>query len=66
MCQAFAEELHERVRKEFWGYDKAENLDAQDLHRIRYDVSIFVYDLIERIMNNIVSDYCHNHVFALR
>ena len=42
MCvsQAFAEELHEKVRKEYWGYDKSESLDAQDLHRIKYDVSM--------------------------
>ena len=42
--QAFAEEMHERVRKEFWGYDKDEQLDSKDLHRIRYKVLItYVY-----------------------
>lgn len=39
LIQAFAEELHERVRKEFWGYDKDESFDANDLHRIRYEVN---------------------------
>ncbi|XP_071833315.1 methionine synthase-like [Apostichopus japonicus] len=37
LAEAFAEELHERVRKDFWGYDKDESLDANDLHRIRYE-----------------------------
>ena len=34
--QAFAEELHARVRKELWGYSADETLQASDLHRIRY------------------------------
>ncbi|XP_078001227.1 methionine synthase-like [Glandiceps talaboti] len=37
LAEAFAEEMHERVRKEFWGYDTEESLDAHDLHKIRYD-----------------------------
>lgn len=37
LAEAFAEELHERVRKEFWGYDRDEKLDANDLHKIRYE-----------------------------
>ena len=36
MAEAFAEELHTRVRKEFWGYSPEEDLSAQDLHRVRY------------------------------
>lgn len=36
--QAFAEELHERVRKDLWGYCGDEILDAKDLHRIKYQV----------------------------
>lgn len=36
LAEAFAEELHERVRKVYWGYDKDEQLDSSDLHRIRY------------------------------
>ena len=39
LYQAFAEELHERVRKELWGYCSDEVLDAKDLHRIKYQVS---------------------------
>jgi len=39
LCQAFAEELHERVRKEFWAYDVDEKLDTKQLHQIRYHVS---------------------------
>ncbi|CAL4066678.1 unnamed protein product [Meganyctiphanes norvegica] len=36
LAEAFAEELHERVRKELWGYNNAEHLQAQDLHKIKY------------------------------
>uniref|UniRef100_A0A8D0E9X5 Methionine synthase n=1 Tax=Salvator merianae TaxID=96440 RepID=A0A8D0E9X5_SALMN len=37
LAEAFAEELHERVRKEFWAYSENEQLDFSDLRRIRYD-----------------------------
>ncbi|XP_062980412.1 methionine synthase [Elgaria multicarinata webbii] len=37
LAEAFAEELHERVRKEFWAYCKNEQLEFSDLRRIRYD-----------------------------
>uniref|UniRef100_A0A8B9TMH4 Methionine synthase n=1 Tax=Anas platyrhynchos TaxID=8839 RepID=A0A8B9TMH4_ANAPL len=37
LAEAFAEELHERVRKEFWAYCSAEQLDLCDLRRIKYD-----------------------------
>ncbi|XP_071516049.1 methionine synthase-like isoform X2 [Panulirus ornatus] len=36
LAEAFAEELHERVRKEFWGYVNDEYLEANDLHKLRY------------------------------
>lgn len=36
LCQAFAEELHVRVRKDLWGYSSDEALQASDLHRVRY------------------------------
>lgn len=36
LTEAFAEYLHEYVRKMLWGYSKEENLDAKDLHRIKY------------------------------
>lgn len=36
LLQAFAEELHARVRKELWGYSSDEALQATDLHRVRY------------------------------
>ncbi|KAK3723100.1 hypothetical protein QZH41_006407 [Actinostola sp. cb2023] len=36
IVEAFAEELHERVRKDLWGYCNEESLDAKDLHRIKY------------------------------
>ena len=36
MAEAFAEELHSRVRREFWGYAAEEDLQPHDLHRVRY------------------------------
>ncbi|XP_054837153.1 methionine synthase [Eublepharis macularius] len=37
LAEAFAEELHERVRKEFWAYSENEQLEFSDLRRIRYE-----------------------------
>ncbi|KAI8479265.1 hypothetical protein Bbelb_429880 [Branchiostoma belcheri] len=37
LAEAFAEELHERVRREFWGYSPEELLETSDLHRVRYE-----------------------------
>ena len=39
LAEAFAEELHERVRTEFWGYVDTEKLSAGQLHQIKYQVS---------------------------
>ncbi|WP_163938073.1 methionine synthase [Paraferrimonas sp. SM1919] len=36
LAEAFAERMHERVRKEFWGYDAAENLDNEQLIKEKY------------------------------
>ena len=36
LAEAFAERLHERVRKEFWGYAPNENLSALDLINCKY------------------------------
>ncbi|XP_077481177.1 methionine synthase isoform X2 [Stigmatopora argus] len=36
LAEAFAEELHVRVRKELWGYCTNESLLAADLHKVRY------------------------------
>lgn len=36
LAEAFAEHLHERVRKEFWGYAADENLDSDLLIKERY------------------------------
>uniref|UniRef100_A0A673ANA0 Methionine synthase-like n=1 Tax=Sphaeramia orbicularis TaxID=375764 RepID=A0A673ANA0_9TELE len=36
LAEAFAEELHARVRKELWGYSADEALQTLDLHRVRY------------------------------
>ncbi len=36
-AEAFAERLHERVRKEFWGYAPDENIPAPEMFKERYD-----------------------------
>ena len=36
LAEAFAERLHQRVRKEFWGYASAEDLENRALIRERY------------------------------
>jgi len=36
LAEAFAERLHERVRKEFWGYVKDEELSNEDLIKEKY------------------------------
>ncbi|MCL4139306.1 UNVERIFIED_CONTAM: hypothetical protein GTU68_038168 [Idotea baltica] len=36
LAEAFAEHLHTRVRKEFWGYAKGEALDNEDLIKEKY------------------------------
>jgi 5-methyltetrahydrofolate--homocysteine methyltransferase len=36
LAEAFAEYMHERVRKEFWGYDVDENLENAELIKERY------------------------------
>jgi 5-methyltetrahydrofolate--homocysteine methyltransferase len=36
LAEAFAERLHERVRTEFWGYQRDEDLDNESLMKERY------------------------------
>lgn len=36
LAEAFAEHMHERVRKEFWAYDKSEVLSNEDLIKEQY------------------------------
>ncbi|HMP75997.1 MAG TPA: methionine synthase [Kiritimatiellia bacterium] len=36
LAEAFAEHLHERVRKEYWGYDAGETLSNDDLIQEKY------------------------------
>ena len=36
LSEAFAELLHEKIRKEFWGYAPYEKLSQEDLQRVRY------------------------------
>ncbi len=36
IAEAAAEYLHERIRKEYWGYAAEENLSIEDLLKIKY------------------------------
>jgi 5-methyltetrahydrofolate--homocysteine methyltransferase len=36
LAEAFAELMHERVRKEFWGYDRQEKLSSEELIEEKY------------------------------
>lgn len=37
LAEAFAEHLHERVRKEYWGYNNDESLKEEDLLKLKYE-----------------------------
>ena len=37
LAEAFAEKLHELIRKEIWGYDSSENLNNKDLIKEKYN-----------------------------
>lgn len=36
LAEALAEKLHEDVRRKYWGYARAERLDAAEMHRVKY------------------------------
>lgn len=36
LAEAFAEELHEKVRKTFWGYSAREELESDELLKVKY------------------------------
>ena len=36
LAEAMAEYLHEKIRKEYWGYAKEENLSISDLYKVKY------------------------------
>ena len=38
LAEAFAEQLHEQVRQNIWGYAENEKMEAADLHKIKYQV----------------------------
>ena len=38
LAEAFAEKLHELVRKELWGYAPQEALSGEDLLKVKYQV----------------------------
>lgn len=37
LAEAFAEKIHEDMRRDFWGYSQDENLAAADLLQIKYE-----------------------------
>ena len=39
LAEAFAEKLHELVRKEYWGYSPKEQFTCDELLRVKYQVS---------------------------
>eukprot|EP01126_Amoeba_proteus_P038574 TRINITY_DN4031_c0_g1_i12.p1 TRINITY_DN4031_c0_g1~~TRINITY_DN4031_c0_g1_i12.p1 ORF type:complete len:119 (-),score=16.77 TRINITY_DN4031_c0_g1_i12:439-795(-) len=41
LAEAFAEVLHAEVRKTFWGYSPEEELEATEMHKIKYQVYSF-------------------------
>lgn len=47
--QAFAEEIHEKVRKELWSYSKEEVMETQDLLKVKYKVGYFT-DVLEKLI----------------
>ena len=36
LAEAFTEYLHEKIRKEFWGYSPEENLTPEELFKVKY------------------------------
>ena len=36
LAEAFAEQLHQQVRREIWGYSKDENLDVAQCLNVQY------------------------------
>lgn len=43
LAEAFAERLHEQIRKDYWGYDEQEDLSSSDLHRIKYQGIRYIF-----------------------
>lgn len=41
LAEAFAESLHERVRRSLWGYAPDEALTAADLLRVKYQGTVY-------------------------
>lgn len=39
LAEAFAEKLHELVRRELWGYAPDENMSVDDMLKVKYQVS---------------------------
>ena len=50
--QAFAEALHETVRKDVWGYSKEESLVTDDLLQIKYQV--LPHEIVDKFIVNLL------------
>jgi len=46
LAEAFAEEMHLRVRTELWAYDKQEQLATEDILSIKYKVHTWFTHII--------------------
>lgn len=40
LAEAFAEKLHELVRRELWGYAPDENMSVDDMLKVKYQVRL--------------------------
>ena len=57
-----AEELHQRVRREFWGYSLDEDLEANDLLKIRYQVCAETFKFSKNSISSVSATYMYNIV----
>lgn len=59
LAEAVAEYLHEKVRKDYWGYAENENLSIPDLFRVRYQgirPAIGYPSLPDQLQNQLLDD----------
>jgi len=48
--------LHERVRKNLWGYADHESFGAADLHKLKYQVSVGSYQHTDKAVQEAKSE----------
>ena len=57
LAEAFAESLHERVRRSLWGYAPDEALTPADLLRVKYQGIQYIIIAYERVMIIVTGKY---------